>query len=328
MCYEAGHGITRDIARANAWYEKAAENGHIEALSKLRSLKQKSEEEQLVALRKRAVVGVASAQNQLGAVFELKREDDEAFFWFKKAAEHQDVDGMYNFARMYHMGRGIEKNERLAKEWYKKASDKGHLKAAYDLAELYTFGITSPKNKKASECAKIVIDEQIEYGYSSNTNRNIGSEIRSKIDAYREKIRNQLRNSSYSSYSSSDDREAFSLYESLAAKGNARAQSQLGVFYYTGKGTRENREEASKWWSKASDLGNIAAKTYLGVMYIKGQGVVKDESKAIPLFQTAADLGDTHAMYNLALLYAEGKGASQNAQKATELLTQAIEYVH
>jgi TPR repeat protein len=93
----------------------------------------------------------------------------------------------------------------------------------------------------------------------------------------------------------------------LAAAGDARAQSMLGLLYYRGQGVPQDHGEASRWFRRAADQDDIAAQFHLGIMFAKGQGVPQDKAQAAKWFGRAADLGDAQAQYNLGLFYARGE---------------------
>ena len=50
-----------------------------------------------------------------------------------------------------------------------------------------------------------------------------------------------------------------------AEQGDAAAQNELGVMYYSGTGVPKNSTEAVKWFRKAARQGNAAAQFNLGV---------------------------------------------------------------
>jgi hypothetical protein len=93
----------------------------------------------------------------------------------------------------------------------------------------------------------------------------------------------------------------------LAAEGDARAQSMLGLLYYRGQGVPQDHNEALRWFRQAADQDDVVAQFHLGVMLAKGQGVPQDDVEAANWFRRAADLGDAQAQYNLGIFYAEGK---------------------
>jgi len=97
---------------------------------------------------------------------------------------------------------------------------------------------------------------------------------------------------------------AVELLTPLAQKGNAGAQSCLGVAYQLAK----NYEEAARWYRLAANQGEAEAQLGLGHLYERGQGLPKDIKEANRLFRLAADQNDGEAQYSLAASYASGEG--------------------
>jgi hypothetical protein len=111
----------------------------------------------------------------------------------------------------------------------------------------------------------------------------------------------------YAAYQHGDSAAVLQLAGPLAAKGDARAQSVLGLVYYRGRGLPQDLNEAVKWFRRAADQSDAAAQFYLGVMYSEGQGVPQDHAEAVKWYRLAADQGDAQAQYNLGLVYANGE---------------------
>jgi hypothetical protein len=111
----------------------------------------------------------------------------------------------------------------------------------------------------------------------------------------------------YAAYQKGDYAAALRLARPLAAEGDARAQSTLGLLYYGGRGLPQDYGEALRWFRAAADHDDTTAQLHLGVMFSEGRGVPQDSAEAAKWFHRAADLGDGHAQYNLGLFYAKGE---------------------
>jgi uncharacterized protein len=111
----------------------------------------------------------------------------------------------------------------------------------------------------------------------------------------------------YAAYRKGDYATVLQLARPLAAEGDARAQSMLGLVYYRGRGMAQDHNEAVKWFRRAADQGDAAAQFNLGVMFSEGQGVPQDYAEAAKWYRLAADQGDAQAQYNLGLSYARGE---------------------
>jgi hypothetical protein len=108
-------------------------------------------------------------------------------------------------------------------------------------------------------------------------------------------------------YQNADYATALRLARPLAAEGDARAQSVLGLLYYGGRGLPQDYTEALRWFRAAADQNDVIAQVHLGVMFSEGRGVPQDSAEAARWFHRAADLGDAQAQYNLGILYAKGQ---------------------
>jgi TPR repeat protein len=98
----------------------------------------------------------------------------------------------------------------------------------------------------------------------------------------------------------------------LAAKGNARAQFNLGVMYGTGQGVAQDYQEAIRWYRLAAAQGNADAQDNLGMMYSRGRGVAQDDKEAVRWFRLAAAQGYADAQYKLSVMYVNGDGVSED----------------
>jgi hypothetical protein len=110
----------------------------------------------------------------------------------------------------------------------------------------------------------------------------------------------------YQAYQEGRYPAALRLARPLAAEGDARAQSILGLLYYHGQGVQQDFAAAATWLRMAADQDDATAQAHLGVIFFEGQGVPQDKTQAMKWFRRAADQGDAQAQYNLGLSYAEG----------------------
>ncbi len=77
-----------------------------------------------------------------------------------------------------------------------------------------------------------------------------------------------------------DYAKALREWRPLAEQGNADAQYNLGVMYYTGTGVTQDYAEALKWYRLAAEQGYDHAQFKLGWMYAWGWGVTPDDVQA------------------------------------------------
>ena len=90
-------------------------------------------------------------------------------------------------------------------------------------------------------------------------------------------------------YETGNYSEALRLWKPLAEQGDADAQRNLGMMYYTGQGVAQNHQQAVAWWQKAANQGDIEAQYNLGNIYI----IAQDHQKAIAWWQKVLAQPDT-----------------------------------
>jgi TPR repeat protein len=54
-------------------------------------------------------------------------------------------------------------------------------------------------------------------------------------------------------------------YRKAAEQGDVKAQANLGLCYYNGKGVGQNYKEAARWCLKAAEMGHAKAQYNLGM---------------------------------------------------------------
>ena len=114
-------------------------------------------------------------------------------------------------------------------------------------------------------------------------------------------------------------------YRKAADHGNAKAQNELGVAYYTGEGIDQSYAEALKWYRMAAEQGLVMAQNNLGILYEQlSQGSGPYSYEAHVWYERAAEQGLVQAQENLGRLYTI-EGLSQNYLKALEWYQKAAD---
>ncbi len=109
----------------------------------------------------------------------------------------------------------------------------------------------------------------------------------------------------------------------LASRGNAKAETIIGLKYLDGDGVSVNEVEAAKWLSRAAEQGQPVAQYRLGTLFERGRGVPADAAKAMHWYQLAAQAGNRKAMHNLAVAYAQGTGVPKDFAEAARWFSKA-----
>lgn len=140
--YRDGRGTRRNDAKAMGWYRKAAEQGYAPAeynLGLMYAQGEGAKRDPAMAkkwFRRAADHGSVEAQVKLAEIAIVSGNDEEAFFWFSKAAEQDDADAAFNVGSLYYLGRGVAKDEAKAAEHYRKAARLGMVEARQALKSL------------------------------------------------------------------------------------------------------------------------------------------------------------------------------------------------
>ncbi len=104
--------------------------------------------------------------------------------------------------------------------------------------------------------------------------------------------------------------EAFLLYTSAAAQGDAEANAGLANLYLTGRGVAKDEKKALELFSKAADLGEASAIEWLAEAHLKGSyglgAEPRDNVRAQAAVKRAAEQGYLPAIDALSRAYRDG----------------------
>jgi TPR repeat protein/AAA+ superfamily predicted ATPase len=158
--YARGMGVEKSDAQAANWFQRAADQGHIEAQRYLafahlhgRGMA-KDEAEGVRWLRLAADGGDAPSQRQLGFHYATGNgvafDPSEGVRWFRLAAEQGDYLAQYNLGLAYANGRGIPFDQTQSLYWYQLAAKQGMPEAQCALGLVYEHGFGVPVDYIAS----------------------------------------------------------------------------------------------------------------------------------------------------------------------------------
>jgi hypothetical protein len=94
------------------------------------------------------------------------------------------------------------------------------------------------------------------------------------------------------SYNKGDFKSAFYEWKSLALKGNAKAQTEIGSMYFNGDYVSLSYSESVYWFKKAVNQSEPRAQFLLGLSYLLGLGVTKSKLEGAYLIDTAIATGN------------------------------------
>ena len=95
---------------------------------------------ELFRLYQRAREGDPKAQYNIGNAFytgdQVQQNHEQAFLWFRRAADAGNANAQYSLGNIYLMGEGVAQSDDQAVYWYEKASRSGHKRATANLYNL------------------------------------------------------------------------------------------------------------------------------------------------------------------------------------------------
>ena len=140
--YEVGEHVDADEREAIRWYEKAAENDHLQATLRLAEIQiaRGNSAEGVKWYQQAATLGDRDAQAMLGFFYQTGEHVGvdlaQAIKWYLAAADQEQVIAQNNLGRLYQIGDGVDKDIDQAIYWYEKAAKNGSTAARRNLEKL------------------------------------------------------------------------------------------------------------------------------------------------------------------------------------------------
>ena len=268
-----------------------------------------SAESTMTDLQTMAVQGDATAQYQLGNRYyagkDVKQDYDQAFLWYRRAAQQGNMESQFKLGNMYLMGEGVSQSDIEAATWYKLAADQGHASASHNYDNLQKIlqipGERIDATKEAVAPQLVQVDEEVEAPAEF---------VETAEDIYQDAM----------AYAFGDGREknsqkAFELFRSAAEQGHAPAQYRLALAYAYGEGTPVDQELAVDWYQKSAKQNYTIAQRNLAAMYLQGKGVSQDKIKALAWYDIVASKGNVMDIQRRDRLQSELDNSSLEASK-------------
>ncbi|RAP25871.1 hypothetical protein DID78_07115 [Candidatus Marinamargulisbacteria bacterium SCGC AG-343-D04] len=180
----------------------------------------------------------------------VDQSNEEAFKWYKLAADQGDAIAQTNLGWMHYKGEGVDQSDTKAFEWIQKSADQGHPLAQYILGCKYFEKGLTQSNEEAVKW----------FQKAASQGHKMAMRYLKEIAT-----KNSLAQCKLGSLYISGDgvpqnfQEAVRLYTLAAEQGLAEAQFNLGTLFYKGKGValvyseKGRLEQAVKWYIKAVD---------------------------------------------------------------------------
>ncbi|WP_419418965.1 tetratricopeptide repeat protein [Legionella sp. D16C41] len=235
--------------------------------------------------------GYLPAERLLANYALSKDEPEEAFKWFKKAADANDNAANMYCAAAYLYGYGVKRNSETAKHYYIQAAKQGNAIAQYTLAESF-LDSRQAQNKKMGVIWLIKAASQ----------GNLKAQVK-LADLY---VNGQGVNR--------DLLRAKALVEKPAAQNYPPAMYVYGQIAYK----EGNVPKAQEWLTKAAQAQDVKAQVTLAELYMDKKSPIYDEKAGFNFMLKAAQNGSKEAQKAVAKLYKDGKGTEANLDLARQ----------
>ncbi|WP_010654575.1 SEL1-like repeat protein [Fluoribacter dumoffii] len=235
---------------------------------------------------------------QLIARYTLLHDKDpqQAFAWFKKAADAGDVDAQMFTAAAYKYGVGVKRNADAATRYYINAAKNGNSIAQFTLAENFI----DSRNASNRKLGLIWLNKSVANGNPQAITRLGELYLEGKLVE-------------------KDEKKAEELLKKAAEQGFAPALVGLGELALE----QNQKDQALKWFNQAANQHNDEAYLDLAHIYLQPKSPVYDPKTAFMWTLKAAQNGSPQGKRELAAMYQKGIGVEADPNLAQQWINLA-----
>lgn len=326
--YQGARGLSIQYGKALHYFSRAAEAGNNYAMAYLGKLYLEGgtyvKQDNATALKyfkMAADKGNPIGQAGMGIVYlygsGAEKDYSKALKYFQLAADQGYVEGHFLLGVMYFYGFGIRKDYKMAVKHFNLAAQLGHVLGYFNLAQMHATGTGVLRScPTAAELYKNVaergpVSHMLMEAHSAYREGNmekalikyiflaeLGFEVAQSNAAY---ILDQFPTKLFTQ--SDSLKRALVYWNRAAAQGYHVARLKLGDYYYYGRGTPIDYQQAASHYKYASDIShNPQAMFNLAYMHENGLGLRKDIHLAKRFYDMASETsGEAHVPVALAL---------------------------
>jgi TPR repeat protein len=156
VLYAHGLGVQRDLSEAERWYRRSAEQGYPDAEFALGEMYARGwsavARDQANAMRwlqlETTGDGMPTGDWDSIADYGLPKDQKQAAYWYRLAAEEGLAEAQYSLGRLYATGKGVPHDEEQATAWVRAAASQGYAPAAARLGARYAAGNGTTKDDR------------------------------------------------------------------------------------------------------------------------------------------------------------------------------------
>ena len=299
LYYASGTYVSRDFAKAEAHFRKAAEQGSADGHYRLGWLhageagfpEQIDSKQALASLENAFLEGQHMEAGRLlvrllreGTV--VPKDEKKAFQLVAEAADRGNPDACFFLGQCYEKGMGVLPDAEKALETFQRAAELGSGAARNRVGLMYLRGEAGLAEDRAK--AKEWFTNSAAVGFpSAHYNLAMLLDAQAKPDTFEQRL-------------------AVEHMMKAANLGFTEAQDRLGSWYRDGKNVSQDVVAATAWFRLAANRGHLASKINLGRILETLPGQANSLATAIGLYQEAASAGHPVGHYHLARILASG----------------------
>lgn len=309
MLYD-GNRVEQNKKEAAFYYEKAADDGNIEAMKCY--IKMLRTGDGIEINLKEADEYQALLEDALVLKEQIERGKRDVSGYLKDLADSGNVMAMNYYAEMMYEGDGEYSSKEEASRYFKRAADsfKGQTNSTNDNNHTNNTSTTNDNDGLVS----------------SNTNDGDAGDLVDENTKQKDELELELSTSDQLSINSMlsyadmlihgegvnvDKREAARYLKVAADNGDVDACCKLGKMLFKGDGIRSDLRGAVHYFNAAFDddgdfVGNSDSMNFYGYMASNGLGMPADKKKAARMYKMASDQGNAYAMNNYGYMLSNG----------------------
>lgn len=351
--YVFGREVKADVPRGLALLESAASKGNSNAMNQLGILYldgvqvERDVKRALDYYRRGAENGNISSASNLGHIYWYGLEgmpvDTElAFRYLKDAAEMEKEAAQFELSRMYHEGRGTERNDSLSMFWATQAHYRKSVPGSAMLGVLlFKLGQDQSTRKAGLELlanaaqkgnhfaqyqyALLLLDGAVGKPDADGAFQLLSIAARGGDDAANALI---ARMYVQGLGGKQNIAKGMGILARLEKEKFPDAYYQLGLIYQSDAGGMRDQAKAADYFRRGAELDQRQAAEALAVMLHAGDGVAKNLPEAVRYYRQAIKSGYPRAMNNLAAMTESGEGTPADVAQAMELYRRAAQMGH
>lgn len=310
------NGVTKDIPKGRAMFERGAAEESPEAMSAMGFLAQRGigQKTDFEAARKwyekAAAYGSSDGMFNLGYLYYagdggMPKDYKLAWQWLSRAAKLKNGSAYYLMGHMQLAGQGVEASTEKALELFNKAIDHEDWNAMKAMAEAYMLGTLGPVDRERARAllrqAAELGDEDAQAKLASFDKPETPGEACDRLAGDSD---NPDRNPDIKPAEFPDFRRGIPFcYDALKADNPpARYRVQLA------RGLIEEKKyaEALEQFKMAAAAGSSFAALWVGNYYVRDYGLPRSNRMAVEWFEKAAVSNQRNALFNLGIEYVRG----------------------